>query len=93
MTIYQVTQGLVTPGNVDYINIPSVKYYRSYADALKARGHHGGELKKYEDCHDSDFANREVWVERKIPSSFPDFVDADLPPENIQTTIVQIEVN
>jgi hypothetical protein len=93
MVIYQVEQGKVTPGKIGYITNPRIMLYQSYADAIKARGNHGGELSKYEDCNDADFSNREIWIERNIPSQLPAaLVETVYPVENIQTVIFKIEV-
>lgn len=92
MVIYKVQQGKVEVGKFDFVGVPLVEYFQSYGDALKMRGNHGGTVTKYEDCHDTAFANREVWIERNIKDQFLDLVDNDLPKTHLQTIIHQIEV-
>lgn len=91
MIIYKVEQGVTKPGRTEFEYFPTVKYFHSYVDALAMRGNHNGELSKYEDCHDSGFANREIWIERNLPDMFPGLCQS--PKENILTYIHQIEVN
>lgn len=91
MKIYRVeVYKRYSNGEITIVNGP--EYYSEYEYALEmVDKYKTDDTTKYEDCHDKDFAHREIWIARGIKTS--DFEKlSGLEADQYQIYIWQIQV-